>query len=201
MSSGIVLDVASTEQQFKQILQLQQENLVDAISKEQQYKHGFVFAEHTLPLLKKMATFLPQVVALNDGKVIGYNLALHVAMKHEVPKLVPMFHEFEKSEYRGRPLETYKFVVGGQVCVDKDFRGQRLMSRLYNETKKRVPSEYEICVTEVAARNIISLKAHEKMGFEIVNTYDDGKELWKVVVWNLQSAANSKENLNSVNLP
>jgi GNAT superfamily N-acetyltransferase len=188
MSNGIVIDVASTEEQFNQILQLQQDNLVDAISEEQQAQHGFVFAEHTLPLLKRMATFLPQVVALSDGKVIGYNLALHVAMKDEVPKLVPMFHEFEQSEYRGRPLKKYKFVVGGQVCVDKKFRRQGLMSRLYHETKKRVPSEFEICVTEVAARNIISLRAHEKMGFEVVNTYDDGKELWKVVVWYLQSA-------------
>jgi GNAT superfamily N-acetyltransferase len=186
MSSGIIFDVASTDQQFQQILQLQQDNLVNVISEEQQTKHGFVFAEHTLPLLKRMATFLPQVIALNNDKVIGYNLALHVSMKHEVPKLIPMFHEFEKSEYKGRPLEAYNFMVGGQVCVDKDFRGQGLMSKLYRETKNQLPYGYELCVTEVAARNIISLKAHEKMGFEVVNTYHDGKELWKVVVWNLK---------------
>lgn len=187
MPSGIVLDVANTEEQFNQILRLQQENLVDLISEEQQAKHGFVFAEHTLPLLKRMSTFLPQVVALSDNKVIGYNLALHVSMKHEVPKLIPMFHEFEQSKYKDRPLVTYKFMVGGQVCVDKDFRGHRLMSKLYQETKNRLPSGYELCVTEVSARNIVSLKAHEKMGFEVVNTYHDAKELWKVVVWNLEN--------------
>jgi len=190
MPGGIVLDVASTEEQFNQILRLQQENLVDLISEEQAGNHGFVFAEHTLPLLKRMATYLPQVVALSDNKVIGYNLALHVSMKHEVPKLIPMFHEFEQSKYKDRPLETYKFMVGGQVCVDKDFRGLGLMSKLYQETRNRLPSGYELCVTEVAARNIISLKAHEKMGFEVVNTYHDGKELWKVVVWNLENPPN-----------
>jgi GNAT superfamily N-acetyltransferase len=185
MAGGINFDVATTEQQFNQILQLQQQNLVNVISEEQQAKHGFVFAEHTLPLLKRMATFLPQVIALSDDRVIGYNLALHVTMKNEIPKLIPMFHEFEQSKYKGRLLETYKFMVGGQVCVDKDFRGQGLMSKLYHETKLRVPSGYEICVTEVSARNIISLRAHEKMGFEVVNTYHDGKEVWRVVVWNL----------------
>src|SRR5262252_863704 len=115
MSSAIVFDVASTEEQFNQILQLQQENLVNLISVEQQAQHGFVFAEHTLPLLKRMATFLPQVIALSDNKVIGYNLALHVSMKHEVPKLIPMFHEFEQSNYKDKPLAAYKFMVGGQV--------------------------------------------------------------------------------------
>jgi len=190
MPSGIVFDVANTEEQFNQILRLQQENLVNLISEEQQARHGFVFAEHTLALLKRMATYLPQVVALSDNKVVGYNLALHVSMKNEVPKLIPMFHEFEQSKYKDRPLVTYKFMVGGQVCVDKNFRGQGLMSKLYHETKNRLPSGYELCVTEVAARNIISLKAHEKMGFEVVNTYNDGKELWNVVVWNFDNPTN-----------
>src|SRR5215470_1050043 len=190
MPSGLVLDVASNEEHFNQILRLQQENLVDLISEEQAAKHGFVFAEHTLPLLKKMATFLPQVVALSDNKVIGYNLALHVSMKHEIPKLIPMFYEFEKSKYKDKLLAAYKFVVGGQVCVDKNFRGRGLMSKLYHETKNRLPSGYEICVTEVSARNIISLRAHERMGFEVVNTYHDGKELWRVVVWNLEEPTN-----------
>lgn len=189
MSREIVFDIASTEQQFNQILQLQQANLVNAISEDQQAKHGFVFAEHTLPLLQRMATLLPQVIAVNDNRVVGYNLALHVSMKHEIPKLVPMFHEFEQSEYKGRPLKTYRFVVGGQVCVDENFRGQGLMSKLYHETRNRLQSGYEICVTEVAARNSISLRAHERMGFEVVNTYHDGKELWKVVVWDLESTA------------
>jgi hypothetical protein len=186
MHTGIIFDVARTEHQFNQILQLQQANLVNVINEDQQTKHGFVFAEHTLALLQKMSTFLPQVVALSNDRVIGYNLALHVSMKHEIPKLVPMFHEFEQSEYKGRPLETYRFMVGGQVCVDEKFRGQGLMSELYHETKNRLPSGYQICVTEVAARNSISLKAHERMGFEVVNTYHDGKELWKVVVWDLE---------------
>src|SRR4030095_6909608 len=101
MHTGISVDVARTEHQFNQILQLQQANLVNVINEDQQTKHGFVFAEHTLALLQKMSTFLPQVVALSNDRVIGYNLALHVSMKHEIPKLVPMFHEFEQSEYKG----------------------------------------------------------------------------------------------------
>ena len=34
-----------------------------------------------------------------------------------------MFTEFERCEYKGKPLSKYRFVVGGQVCVDKEFRG------------------------------------------------------------------------------
>ena len=51
----VILDVASTEQHFEQILHLQRQNLISAISEEQQALQGFVFAEHTIPLLKMMA--------------------------------------------------------------------------------------------------------------------------------------------------
>lgn len=183
----IAFEVASTEQHFEQILQLQKQNLFSAISEEQQAQQGFVFAEHTIPLLKKMAAHLPQVIAVSNGKVIGYNLAMTVSMKNEMPSLVPMFTEFERSKYKGKLLTAYHFMVGGQVCVDKDFRGQGLLSRLYHETRNRLSSGYQLCVTEVSVRNTASLKAHQKMGFEIVNTYHDGKELWNVVVWDLEN--------------
>lgn len=80
-------------------------------------------------------------------------------------------------------------MIGGQVCVAKDFRGRGLLSKLYHETRKRLPSGYQLCVTEVAERNGVSLRAHQKMGFEVINTYHDGRELWKVVVWDLERDA------------
>ncbi len=184
-----VFDVASTEQHFEQILQLQKQNLFSVISEEQQAQQGFVFAEHTVALLQMMAAHLPQVIAISDGRVIGYNLAMPVAMKNAMPRLAPMFAEFERSQYRGKPLSAYRFMVGGQVCVDKDFRGQGLLRRLYHETRDRLPAGYQLCVTEIAVRNRVSLEAHLKMGFEGVSTYHDGKELWQVVVWDLEAAA------------
>jgi GNAT superfamily N-acetyltransferase len=184
----VIPDVASTEQHFEQILHLQSQNLISAISEGQQALRGFVFAEHTIPLLKMMADHLPQVIALSNGRVVGYNLAMPASMKNTMPSLVPMFMEFERSQYQGKLLTKYHFIVGGQVCVDKDFRGQGLLRRLYHETRDRLPPGYQLCVTEVSSRNVVSLKAHEKMGFEVVSTYRDGKELWKVVVWDLERA-------------
>lgn len=181
----IVFEAASTEQHFEQILRLQRQNLFSEISEDEQARQGFVFAEHTVPLLKLMAAHLPQVIALGDGRVVGYNLAMTASMKNEMPRLVPMFEQFERTEYKGRPLSTYRYMVGGQVCVDKDFRGQGLLRRLYHETRNRVRSGYELCVTEIAARNVVSLDAHKKMGFEVASSYHDGKELWFVVVWDL----------------
>jgi ribosomal protein S18 acetylase RimI-like enzyme len=182
----IIFDIASTDQHFEQILQLQRENLFSAISAERQPQQGFVFAEHNLPLLKRFAEELPQVIALSNDQVVGYNLGMPVSMRNEIASLVPMFDEFDRCEYKGKPLASYRYMVGGQVCVHKDFRGHGLLSKLYQETKNRLPSGYQLCVTEVAARNAAGINAHQKMGFEVVSAYHDGKELWKIVIWDLR---------------
>src|SRR6478609_9270854 len=115
---SIVLDIASTERHFLEILRLQKQNHHSEITDAEQAKQGFVFAEHTLSILQKMAEYLPQVIALNEaGQVVGYNLAMHVALRDDVPSLVPMFDIFSETLYQGRLLKQYPFFVGGQVCV------------------------------------------------------------------------------------
>ncbi|MFZ6008945.1 MAG: GNAT family N-acetyltransferase [Bacteroidota bacterium] len=182
----VTLLTAATDQHFEGILQLQKENLYKTLPVEQQTREGFVYAEHNLEVLKRMASYLPQVIALAGGKVVGYNLAMTSVMQNELSSLAPMFEEFKKCHYRGRPLADYHFIVGGQVCVDKDFRGQGLLSRLYRGTAERVSSQYQLCVTEISQRNSKSLAAHLKMGFEVIRTYDDKSELWDIVAWNMR---------------
>ncbi len=186
LPSNVIFDIASIDEHYQQILQLQKKNSISTLSKDQQLQQGFVFTRHTKAVLKMMSDQLPQVIMLHNNRVVGYNLAMTSAMKKQRPVLTPMFNEIEKCIYMGRPLRDHQFMVGGQVCLDADFRGRGLMSKLYHETAKRLPPGYELCVTEIAARNTKSLNAHLKMGFEILTSYTDGKELWNIVVWNLE---------------
>eukprot|EP01132_Coremiostelium_polycephalum_P019916 gene19916-23680_t len=154
----ITFETATTDQHFKQILQLQQQNLYNRLSVEQQGEQGF-------------------------DQVIGYSLAMTSGMKYILPSLIPMFEQFERMDYKGKPLSAYRFMVGGQVCVHPLFRGKGLLEKLYQQSRDRLPAGYELCVTEISTRNPKSLKAHEKMGFELSGSYQDTKELWNVVVW------------------
>ena len=177
---------AASDCELEQVLALQQRYHVRALTPEEQSAGGFVFAEHTLPLLKRMATKLPQAVALSDGRVVAYCLALCVSLRSALPQLAPMFEQFGRCRYKGRALADRRFFVGGQVCVDREHRGQGLMSRLYRHLRQSAPSEYDLCVTEVARRNEVSLRAHEKMGFETIATYSDGAQEWTIVAWELR---------------
>lgn len=179
----VTFAVATTDQHFEQILLLQKQNHYSCISEDQQEQEGFVFAAHSMELLKVMAASVPQVIALYQGKVIGYNLAMTNSMERVLPSLGPMFQEFKNWNYEGKPLMDYQFIIGGQVCVDKNFRGMGLIRSLYHKTKEMAGDNYQCCVTEISTRNLNSLKAHQRMGFEILGTYNDGVENWNLVIW------------------
>jgi GNAT superfamily N-acetyltransferase len=183
----MIITHASTDEHLGQILALQRRYHLNATPAETQAAEGFVYAEHTLPLLQRMAAASPQAIALADDRVVGYCLSLPPSLSAEVPALVPMFAQLDRFRFRGKPLTAHRFFVGGQVCVDREQRGQGLLQRLYQHLGERLAPTYELCVTEISSRNVVSLRAHEKMGFERVASYTDEHETWIVVAWDLTS--------------
>ena len=189
MSKSVTTTIASTDQHFEEILVLQRRYHVHTVSAEVQSMEGFVFAEHTVPLLRRMAALSPQAIALSEGHVVGYCLSLPESLRSEVPSLLPMFDHFRRCVYRGRPLSTYRFAVGGQVCVDLEHRGKGLLARLYEQLRVSLGQSWDLIVTEIATRNVVSVRAHERMGFEIISSYSDAREEWVIVAWDLSRPA------------
>jgi GNAT superfamily N-acetyltransferase len=183
------LGLATSDDHLQGILDLQRRNHVHAIPADVQSREGFVFVEHTLPLLARMRAASPQAIALHDGRVVGYCLSLLPSLRDAVPVLAPMFEQFGRCTWRGRPLAEHGYVVGGQVCVDRDFRGQGLLAGLYDQLRLALASTCELCVTEIATRNVVSVRSHERMGFEPIAHYDDGREAWVIVAWDLSQPA------------
>lgn len=181
----VALTTAATDAQLEGILALQRQYHLRAVTPEIQAAEGFVFAEHTLPLLRRMASRSPQAIALAGEQVVGYCLSLVASLQEDVPALVPMFEQFARCVYRGRPLPAHRFLVGGQVCVDRAYRRQGLLAGLYQQIRAAVKGRYELCVTEIATRNLVSMRAHEKLGFRLVSTYHDAGEEWAIVAWEL----------------
>jgi GNAT superfamily N-acetyltransferase len=177
------LDIARSDADLQNILALQRRNLRAVVDPAAQAERGFVFAEHSLPLLRQMAAAMPQAIARDGDRLAGYSLAMSPSMRDTLPSLAPMYAQFDLLHYRDRPLATYRYVVGGQVCVDEAYRGQGLIGRLYAETRRHVSADVTLCVTEIARRNGVSLRAHEGCGFRQIGEYRDAEEEWVVVVW------------------
>jgi RimJ/RimL family protein N-acetyltransferase len=86
-------------------------------------------------------------------------------------------------DWQGKQIQDYRFYVMGQICVAESHRGQGVFDGLYNAHKRLLSADFDLCVTEVATRNTRSSRAHERVGFRTIHTYQDHTDVWNVVVW------------------
>lgn len=184
----ITYGVSTTEEDLKGILELQQINLPQNISNEELESQGFVTVKHDLNLLTRMNSPYQHIIAKEEDKVVGYTLVMLRKWKNDIPVLEEMFDQINSINYEARFLGEAKYFIMGQVCVAKSQRGQGVFAGLYVEMKKRMHNDFDYVITEIASRNYRSLRAHEKVGFEIIKTYriGDGEE-WVLVLMNLTS--------------
>jgi hypothetical protein len=64
----VTISVAHSDSHLEQILALQQRYLRRVLSADEENSQGFVYAQHDVPLLRKMAAELPQAIAVADGR-------------------------------------------------------------------------------------------------------------------------------------
>ena len=174
------------DEQLHQILQLQRDNLPQNISEEEAVKQGFVTVEHDFDLLKRMNQPHPHIVAISEEQVIAYALVMLRDFEQDIPVLVPMLEEINKTVYQDTMLGDASYVVMGQVCVGKDFRGKGVFSGLYHKMKESMAPYFSYLITEIDVRNTRSVRAHAKVGFETIKTYSspDGRK-WDLVLLEL----------------
>ncbi|WP_299259573.1 GNAT family N-acetyltransferase [uncultured Aquimarina sp.] len=169
----------TSDKELEQILLLQQKNLSVSISSEEKKKEGFVTVEHDFNILKKMNDQQPHIIAKDRDKVVGYTLCMTSDFGNDIEVLKPMFKKIENSLD-----QSNKYIVMGQVCIDKDYRGQGIFRGLYKHMKLELHKKYDLLITEVAANNIRSLGAHNAIGFKDLMVYESDNIKWHLIYWN-----------------
>jgi len=180
----MIFTTSKTDQDLLQILALQKKNLAQSLSREEINEQGFVTVHHSFEGLKKMNSYEQSVIAKENDIVVAYLLAMTQQSKHDIPILKPMFEVFDHVNYCGKKISEFHYLVVGQVCVAKDFRGKGVLDECYREYKKRFDKKYEFAITEIAQNNVRSMKAHERIGFKTVHEYlESNGTHWNIVVW------------------
>ena len=175
---------ANTVTDLEAILRLQKDNLRRGLTEEVIQSQGFVTVEHSLDQLKKLNDIEKHLIAKDGDKVIGYVLAMTEESKYEIPMLIPMFDFFSKLTYLDKLISDHHFIVVGQVCIDKEYRGQGIFDKCYQEYKKDYKGKYDFAITDIASSNTRSLKAHKRIGFKEIHTYQGHDNVeWVIVLW------------------
>lgn len=167
---------ADSLQQLEQILDLQQNNLAGKLSNEEKEKEGFLTVEHGLDLLQRMNNVCGHIIATEAELVVGYALCMDPCFSDEIPVLQPMFAQLAKT----MPAE-YNYMVMGQVCVAKAYRGKGIFRGLYSHMKQMLKLRYDGIITEVDSSNLRSLSAHKAIGFINIGTYSSGGQDWQLL--------------------
>ncbi len=172
-----------TKQDLWGILALQKENLVQNISEEEKKSQGFVMVQHSYDIMESLHSIEPHIIAKDEHLVAAYCLAMTKHSRKDIPMLIPMFDQFEQLNFKGKKVSDYNYMSVGQVCVGKAYRGQGIFQQLYKTYRDSFRDEYEFAITEVSTHNFRSMKAHQKIGFEVIKTFKDEFEEWAIVIW------------------
>ena len=183
----ITFTTSGSDEDFNGIIALQKENLPAKLTADEMLEQGFVTVVHSMEDLRKMKGYERNLIMKDGDKIAGYLLAMTKNSQSDIPVLIPMFEVFDKILYCGKLVTYYKFMVVGQVCIDKNYRGKGLLDKSYTAYKNLYKNKYDFAITEIATANHRSLNAHKRIGFKEVHQFTDINKIeWSIVIWNWQ---------------
>jgi L-amino acid N-acyltransferase YncA len=181
---------ANSKSDLEGILKLQKANLAKTLTPDEIQSQGFVTVDHTYDQLEKLNGYEKHIIAKDEKKIVGYLLAMTKRSKSDISILIPMFNAFDIISYKEKKIAEYNYLIVGQVCIDKQYRGQGVLDNSYDAYKKFYKKKYDLAITEIASTNSRSLNAHARIGFKQIYSYtgtDDTE--WIVVVWDWKKTA------------
>lgn len=173
------------------IYNLHRENHVSNITAEEAEREGFVSALYSFEQLSEMNISSCGIIAKDPivDRVVGYALAADkesLLVKNHI-LLGPLISIIDQIEYRGIPLRNVPYIIVGQLCVAKGYRGMGLVPRMYEAFRDRYSKRFRCCVTDISIKNPRSLRAHVKTGFQILKRFEDcNGSSWDVVLYDFQ---------------
>jgi len=179
----IVIKQVTDFSELEGIRNLQEVNLKRNLTEEEAVLEGFVTAEYTIEFLARLHQLVPSVIAKEEDRVVGYAIAASTAIRKEHDLLGDLINNIDGIIYNDHLLKDSRYIVVGQLCVARDYRGLGLVRQMYNHFKSYLSSDYDYCLTDVASDNPRSLKAHLKSGFHVVDTLHYGGVNWDIVLW------------------
>lgn len=186
----IEFSTVSNTDEVNAILDLQARNLPSALTSRSMATEGFVTVRHDAAVLQKMNQAAPAVIAKTAGRVVGYALVMPRSFADAVPILRPFFEMLDSLSWKGVHLRgNPRWFVMGQICIAAGYRGIGVFDGLYRTMAEKYGDRFDFTVTEVAARNTRSLKAHARVGFETLHVYTDAStgEDWHVIALDIRN--------------
>ena len=127
----IIIKRVTEFSELEGIKSLQEENLKKNLPADEAETEGFVTAEYTIEFLKTLHEAGPSIIAKDNDTVVGYALVADKSIRYQHELLSDLFNCIDQITYRGLLLKKVNYVVVGQLCVAKNYRGLGLVQQMY----------------------------------------------------------------------
>jgi hypothetical protein len=133
----------------------------------QTIENGFLSATFSLEVCRQVIGRRESVTALHGERIIGYYL-LNPASKFE-----PLHRcVTTKRIARGELPQDIRVGYSTQGVIEKEFQGSGLLPRMVEIFHDLLRNKYDMTVSTISIENPRSLRAHLKLGFEVVDVVE-----------------------------
>lgn len=171
------------------VLKLQDLYLYSNLNPEQR-KEGFVTTPFTVEQLqeaiKEKGLFVTQD---NHRAIIAYafGASWHYFSQWEIFNY--MVSRFPLLSFDGKKITTSNSFQYGPVCIDKKYRGTGLLSDLFEEMRIELLKKFPISLTFINKVNLVSEKAHVKLGWIIIDEFEFNHNSYIALAYNMNQSA------------
>ncbi|CAM4926330.1 unnamed protein product [Rotaria socialis] len=154
----ISFTTAQSEEDLLNIISLMKSNLRKNLSLDQQTSGGFLSIECAYDVLRKMNQPAPSVIATDttSNKLVGYALASLPEIAVELPDIAKLILLINTLDYKA-----------------DGYRGQMVFDGMLQKHRELYSDRYEMMITCISNKNVRSLRAHARVGFETIYTFND----------------------------
>ena len=161
----------ATEADINGIVELQSLNLYANLSSAE-LEQGFVTTPITVEQIETILAQSGVFIAEAENKLVGYAFAGSWDFFSQWAIFPHMLSRLVLLEYKGIKLTTDNTFQYGPVCIARTLRGSGTFPQLFQTMRSNLAQQYPIGITFINKLNQRSLKAHIKLGLEIIDQFE-----------------------------
>src|SRR6186713_634247 len=138
---------------------------------DDQKQKGYLGKKYSMNELQQIIADKEIVIAKHNDSLAGYYL---LGFKNDIDASVYKRNRVLKLiDINGIPLTDIAYPT--QVCIDEEYRGNGLFGKMLSALIGSVKDKYKKIYCSISEDNIVSVKAHLRNGWELVNSFEARK--------------------------
>ena len=175
------------------ILKLQEKYHVSNLTELEKQQKGFVTMRVTPEQFTQLINNQGVFIAKEKRQLAAYALTSAWDFYRQWPIINRMEDILPTLKLNGQAITTKNSFQYGPVCIDEAFRGQDILTRLFQTISKVYGAQYDYVITFINQSNERSLRAHaKKTPLSIVGTFEFNNNQYNALACSCEFIRNKK---------